>query len=51
MTKSLLEEIKIIIAESRRHTLKVINRTLLNTYWQIAKLIVEDEQKGDTRAE
>jgi hypothetical protein len=51
MTKSLLDEIKVIIIESRRRTVKVVNRLLLHTYWQIGKLIVEDEQNGNTRAE
>lgn len=50
MSKSLFAEIKSIIVESRRQTFRSINSVLLNTYWQIGKLIIEDEQKGNTRA-
>ncbi|MEX6688703.1 PDDEXK nuclease domain-containing protein [Danxiaibacter flavus] len=51
MSQSLFDEIKSIIVESRRQTLKSINSVLLSTYWQIGKLIVQDEQNGNARAE
>lgn len=47
---SLFQSVKEIIAQSREKVFRIANATLL-TYWQIGKLIVEDEQKGKERAE
>lgn len=47
---SLFQSVKEIIAQSREKVFRISNATLL-TYWQIEKLIVEDEQKGKERAE
>ncbi len=48
---SLFQSVKEIIIQSREKMFRVANSTLLLTYWQIGKLIVEDEQKGKERAE
>lgn len=48
---SLFKSIKEIITQSREKVFRIANSTLLLTYWQIGKLIVEDEQKGKKRAE
>ncbi len=48
---SLFQSIKQIIAESRLRVYRMANATLLQTYWQIGKLIVEDEQKGKDKAD
>ncbi|MDR6516282.1 PDDEXK nuclease domain-containing protein [Chryseobacterium camelliae] len=48
---SLFHSIKDIIQQSREKVFRIANSTLLLTYWQIGKLIVEDEQKGKERAE
>jgi len=48
---SLFHSIKDIIRQSREKVFRIANSTLLLTYWQIGKLIVEDEQKGKARAE
>ncbi|KAA0128926.1 DUF1016 domain-containing protein [Chryseobacterium sp. SN22] len=47
---SLFQSVKEIIIQSREKMFRMANSTLLLTYWQIGKLIVEDEQKGKERA-
>ena len=46
----LFSEIKEIILQSRQRVFRMANSVLLETYWQIGKLIIEDEQKGRERA-
>jgi predicted nuclease of restriction endonuclease-like (RecB) superfamily len=48
---SLFQSVKEIITQSREKVFRIANSTLLLTYWQIGKLIVEDEQQGKERAE
>lgn len=47
----LFSSIKDIILEARRRVYKMVNSNLLETYWQIGRLIVKDEQGGNNRAE
>lgn len=47
---SLFQSVKEIIRQSREKVFRMANSTLLLTYWQIGKLIVEDEQNGKERA-
>ncbi len=47
----LTHAIKEVIVESRQQVYRMVNNALLQTYWQIGKLIVEDEQKGNQKAE
>lgn len=42
--------VKEIVNQSREKVFRIANSTLLLTYWQIGRLIVEDEQKGKERA-
>ncbi len=49
--KPLLEEIKNLLHISRQHLQQTVNTTMVQTYWNIGWLIVEDEQKGKERAE
>ncbi len=42
--------IKQIIESARAKSYWAVNRYLLESYWQIGKLIVEDEQQGASRA-
>ncbi|WP_284460615.1 DUF1016 N-terminal domain-containing protein [Chryseobacterium sp.] len=49
--ESLFQSVKEIIRQSREKVFRIANSTLLLTYWQIGKLIVEDEQQGKERAE
>jgi predicted nuclease of restriction endonuclease-like (RecB) superfamily len=47
----LFESIRAIVARSRERVYLVANSVLLDTYWQIGRLIVEDEQGGEERAQ
>lgn len=49
ITNDFYLKIKDIINESRRKVLRYVNTTMLFTYWNIGKMIVE-EQNGTTRA-
>ena len=51
LNKPLLEEIKTLLHASRQHLQQTINTTMVQTYWNIGRLIVEDEQSGKERAE
>ncbi len=42
--------IKTLIQQAQQHVVRNINTTMLITYFQIGKMIVEDEQKGKQRA-
>ena len=46
----LFQSIKSLVLESRARVYRMANGTLLETYWQIGKLIVEDEQEGASKA-
>lgn len=48
---SLFQSVKEIIRQSLEKVFRIANSTLLLTYWQIGKLIVENEQQGKERAE
>lgn len=40
-----------LLKEAKRFTVSVVNETIVITYFEIGRLIVEDEQKGKERAE
>ena len=42
--------IKDVILKSRERVFRIANSSLLESYWKIGKLIVEDEQNGNNRA-
>ena len=46
----LLLSVKEIIILSRQRVYKMVNSVLLETYWNIGRLIIEDEQNGSARA-
>ena len=48
---SLIESIKEIIITSRKSIVRSVNTEMLSSYWNIGKLIVEDEQKNQERAQ
>jgi hypothetical protein len=43
--------VKEIILQSRTRVFRMANSALLESYWQIGKLIIEDEQQGKQRAD
>jgi predicted nuclease of restriction endonuclease-like (RecB) superfamily len=47
----LFSEIKEIILQSRQRVFRMANSVLLETYWQIGRIIIEDELQGKNRAE
>ncbi len=48
---TLFQAISTIILQSRERVYRMANSTLIETYWHIGKLIVEDEQNGRAKAE
>lgn len=49
--KSMIEQIETLLVKARQKVAAEVNTTLLSTYWQIGKLIVENEQQHNNRAE
>ena len=47
----LFNAIKEIITQSRLRVFRIANAALLQSYWHIGKLIIEDEQQGKLRAD
>ena len=47
----MIEEIRNIILNSRNKVLYQVNNTMLLAYWNVGKIIVENEQKGNIKAE
>ena len=45
------KDLKTIIEESRKTVVKHVNVIMIQTYWNIGKRIVEEEQKGNLKAE
>ncbi|WP_163399282.1 PDDEXK nuclease domain-containing protein [Flavobacterium fluviatile] len=47
---NLLLSVKEIIIQSRQQVYKMVNSVLLETYWNIGRLIIEHEQNGNAKA-
>jgi len=47
----LLAAVRQLLSQSRRQLQQSINSAMVQTYWQVGQLIVEDEQQGEKRAE
>ncbi|MFA1560098.1 PDDEXK nuclease domain-containing protein [Aliivibrio fischeri] len=47
----LLDSIRDVLNHSHKHVAQAVNSTMVQTYWRIGHLIVEDEQQGQSRAE
>jgi len=47
----LFDNIKVLLTEARKSIVRNINQTMTCTYYEIGRMIVEDEQKGQNRAE
>jgi predicted nuclease of restriction endonuclease-like (RecB) superfamily len=46
----LLRQISQLIQQARQQLQRSVNTTMVQTYWQIGRLIIEDEQQGENRA-
>lgn len=51
LNSELIATIRTLLTESRRQLQQTVNTTMVQTYWQIGRLIVEDEQQGQARAD
>lgn len=49
--QSLANRIEMLIAEARKQVITTVNTTMVYTYYEIGRMIVEDEQQGERRAE
>lgn len=49
--KSLYSAIRTVLEQARATAYRAVNFTMVQAYWQIGYLIVEDEQRGEERAE
>ena len=47
----LISEIKELVNKSRQQAYAAVNQAMVNAYWQIGKRIVEEEQRGNARAD
>jgi len=47
----LFDNIKVLLTEARKSIVRNINQAMVYTYFEIGRMIVEDEQKGEYRAE
>jgi len=47
----LFGNIFLLLEEARRKTVRQINTVMVETYWRVGRLIVEEEQEGKERAE
>lgn len=47
---SLFQSVKTLIEEARRQIVRNVNTTMVFTYFQIGKMIVEERQGGEQRA-
>ena len=51
MNNNMIDEIKEVILSSRKEIAYEVNRTMLIAYWNVGRIIVENEQKGNVKAE
>lgn len=49
--KKLIQDLRLIIEQGRRQAYASVNQTIIQTYWNIGRRIVEEEQGGKVRAE
>ncbi|WP_348645662.1 DUF1016 N-terminal domain-containing protein [Marinobacter sp. S6332] len=46
----LVSDIRELIHAARKQVVQAVNRAMVQTYWHIGRLILEDEQQGEARA-
>ena len=51
VSDKLYQSVRRVIQESRRVVSRVANFAMVETYWRVGHLIVEDEQQGSRKAE
>lgn len=50
ITKNFYDEIKNVLARARSLSYRAVNTAMVHAYWNVGRLIVEEEQKGKHRA-
>lgn len=50
-TDTIYTEIKTVLENARTRAYKAVNSAMVQAYWHIGRLIVEADQKGETKAE
>ncbi|MFH2106995.1 MAG: DUF1016 N-terminal domain-containing protein [Candidatus Micrarchaeota archaeon] len=50
-TESVYKEIRAILENARSRAYTAVNSAMVHAYWGIGQVLVEEEQKGKTRAE
>ena len=50
-TSNLIQEVKTLLQQAREQTVRQVNQTMVITYYEIGRKIVEEEQKGNDRAD
>ena len=48
---ALLQAIRDVLGQARQYLQQTVNHAMVQAYWQIGRLIVEEEQRGKTRSE
>ncbi len=51
LSANLVNNIRILLNQARETLQRSVNTVMVQTYWEIGRLIVEDEQQGKSRAE
>jgi predicted nuclease of restriction endonuclease-like (RecB) superfamily len=49
-SQTLLDNVRTLLDQSRQQLRQTVNTTMVQTYWHIGRLILEDEQQGKMRA-
>ena len=49
-SKTLFQDIKHLLHNAQNHAVRTVNTTMVHTYYEIGRLIVEHEQKGQEKA-
>jgi len=51
VNQNLIDNIRQLLQKNRQYLQQTVNHTIVQTYWHIGRLIVENEQQGQVRAE
>jgi len=49
--EKIYQQIREVLIQARSRAMQAVNTEMVACYWQIGRLIVEEEQRGETRAE
>lgn len=50
-TEQIYQRVKEILTAGRSRAWQAVNAAMVSTYWEIGRIIVEEEQTGESRAE